>query len=44
MSKTEKTFSGYLTSLAVSHSNKKFKAKQIQDDLIFSSVESTITV
>ena len=34
----------YLTSLSACQSNKNFKAKQIQDDLMFSSKESEIEV
>ena len=43
---TERYFAkfGYLASLSASHSNKSFKAVQIQDDLLFSSVELAVEV
>ena len=34
----------YLALLSASHSNKNFKAKQIQDDLMFSSVKLEVKV
>ena len=43
---TERYFAkfGYLASLSASHSNKSFKAIQIQDNLLFSSVELAVEV